>query len=116
MGADIRGITVESCDNVSFNNVQIDRLESQNGSVIGVDVMFDSKNINGSVNVGEIKVIDPSKLPSNFDSEIPQNCPEGTKLNIFETSQANLNLSEEVSFSNDINIGFNEFSNDPLIN
>lgn len=96
LGADIRGITVESCDNVSFNNVSIDSMESFNGSVYGVDVMFDSKNINGEVCVGELKVTDSSRLPDNFSTHIPQNFPEATKLNIYETSQSNLNLCEDL--------------------
>ena len=67
MGADIRGITVESCDNVSFNNVHVDNLTSTNGSVIGVDVMFESRNIKGNVKVGKLKVAGEFSLPKNFD-------------------------------------------------
>lgn len=64
--ADIRGITVESCKNVSFNNVKVRKIKSFNGSVYGIDVMFKGININGNFCVSDLFTKSIRDLPSNF--------------------------------------------------
>lgn len=51
LGADVRGISVESCHDVFFKNVYIKKMKSSHGNVIGIDVMFESKDIKGHANV-----------------------------------------------------------------
>lgn len=45
LGADMRGITVESCKDVVFRNVTLNKVKSSHGNAIGVDVMFRSFNV-----------------------------------------------------------------------
>lgn len=40
LGADIRGITIESCNDINIDNTIIEDIRSSNGSVSGISVMF----------------------------------------------------------------------------
>lgn len=58
LGADIRGITVESCNDVHFKNVLIEDLRSSSGHVSGISVMFKSTNVDGDLKVNNLRTVD----------------------------------------------------------
>lgn len=85
LGADIRGVTVESSKNVHFKNIIIQNLKSENGSVFGVNVMFKSKNVTGNIFTKNFKAPKWKDLPKDFNL-IPQSIP--LSLPIFITGKA----------------------------
>lgn len=93
LGADIRGITVESSRKISFNNVEINGLNSQSGNVIGLDVMFQSMNLTGAVRIQNLTTIPSVYLPLDF-SEIPQNVPTTTPIKVSPDSD-NINVVQQ---------------------
>ena len=73
-GGDIRGVTVENCNNVSFKDLSLSNLKSESGNVIGLDVMFRSKNIIGNISTYNFKTVGLKYLPDGFNN-IPQSPP-----------------------------------------
>lgn len=80
-GADVRGITVECGKDVTFKNVDVTKLVSHYGSAVGIDVLFDSKNIAGDVNCECFSAPNWQTLPASF-SKVPQRSPVELKASI----------------------------------
>ena len=89
LGADIRGISIESSKNINLKNIHINNLKSNCGNVIGLDVMFQSKNIEGYINANNLETISWKHLPKDF-SKIPQAPPFSHPLNIFNKSRVSI--------------------------
>lgn len=94
LGADMRGITVESCKDVTFKNVSVKNVKSSHGNAIGVDVMFHSFNVKGEVQVGTVRTIPSSRLPDDFDL-IPQNVPKAVKFNLSQQASSTLKVVDK---------------------
>ena len=96
LGADLRGITIESCKQVNFKNVNVEDLTSLHGNVIGVESLFHNSGIKGNVNVQNLKTISWKNLPEDFHL-IPQSTPFSTPLLISNNSFASLVLNQKKS-------------------
>ena len=96
-GADIRGVTVENCSYVNFRNFSLENFESKSGNVIGLDIMFKSKEISGIVTTNNLVTIDSKNLPNDF-IDIPQSHPSVYPVLIFKDSSSSIlikNIPEE---------------------
>ena len=58
LGADIRGITIESCNDVKINETILEDLRSSKGSVSGIAVMFKSTNVKGNLSVNNLRTVE----------------------------------------------------------
>ena len=94
LGADLRGVSIESSRDIIFDGVEIENLKSENGKVFGVDVMFKSKEVVGDVFLNQLRGRLYSELPNDF-SDIPQNLPFSKKLNVFYLSESKLKILKE---------------------
>ena len=74
LAADIRGISIESCKNIRFRNTSLKNLKAKSGTVIGLDSMFKSEDIDGRITTEFLSTINLEDLPDNFD-QIPQSAP-----------------------------------------
>lgn len=95
LGADIRGISIESSKDILFENVKVENLKSYNGKVIGVDVMFKSKDVRGDVFFGGLEVREVFEIPDYF-WKVPQRIPRKVGLEISVLSQQNLKVLDQI--------------------
>ena len=102
LGADLRGITIESCSQVEMKNIDIFNLSSKNGKVFGVDVMFKNKDIKGDITVSDLKVTSWKNLPEDFYL-IPQSTPFSVPLFISNESECDINICNKNSFKRKLN-------------
>lgn len=73
-GADIRGVTIENCNGVDFINVSLEGFWSESGRVLGVDVMFESRNVRGGIVTKGLQSGGMGNLPDDF-YDVPQSLP-----------------------------------------
>ena len=96
LGADIRGITIESCREVNFKDVDVQNLKSLHGTVIGVELFNKNSAIKGNINVQNLKTIYWKNLPEDFNL-IPQSTPFTNPLQISNYSFASISLNKKKS-------------------
>ena len=91
LGADVRGVTVETSRDINFEDFFVRNLSSKRGKVIGVDVMFKTENINGNIYAKNLKAPEWKDLPEYFN-KVPQSLPFATPLFITEDAVCNLKV------------------------
>ena len=92
LGADIRGITVESCSDVYFKNTKLEDIRSSKGSVSGIAVMFASADVRGDLEVNNLRTVEYKNLPHDFNS-IPQSLPQTIGALISQESETKLTIT-----------------------
>ena len=91
LGADIRGVTIEFSKDITFEDFFVKNLTSKRGKVIGVDVMFETENINGNIYAKNLSAPQWKDLPEYFN-KIPQALPFATALFVTENGVCNLKV------------------------
>ena len=92
LGADIRGISIESCNEIKMKKITINKLTSKSGNVIGIDIMFKNKGIKGEANIHDLETVKWKDLPEDFNL-VPQSTPFSTPIFISNDSLCFLNVN-----------------------
>ena len=79
LGADVKGVTIESCSDVKFDKIDVEKMLSKSGTVFGMEVMFRNTGIRGDLHVKELLVTKWKDLPNDFYM-VPQCTPVASSV------------------------------------